>query len=255
MLVTASGELAVSYRLDPEPVQVGRAREQTRKFLPGLGLGEHADLAELIVSELVTNAMVHGEGQIEVRLSCACGDLRAEVHDDGADRPVRQCPGTDDERGRGLELIEGPDRAVRRRMGSCRGQLRPRQDRLRRRVPRLRSGRPPMTAMYAWRPRDAELPAAVDAAFRRWRAFRTCGGECCARRGAGNLASEPLDGRAWFDRPARTFATHIGRAIASLLARSPDHALTLRLVLAPANLEESAARMRDQGRADDGHSR
>ena len=72
-----------------------------------MGLGEHVDLAELIVSELVTNAMIHGEGQIEVRLSCACGDLRAEVHDDGADRPVRQCPGTDDERGRGLELIDG----------------------------------------------------------------------------------------------------------------------------------------------------
>ena len=107
MFVTAPGELAVSYRLRPEPVQVGRAREQARKTLPRWGLGEHADLAELIVSELVTNAVVHGDGQIEVRLSCACGDLWAEVHDDGAGRPVRQRPGSDDERGRGLELIDG----------------------------------------------------------------------------------------------------------------------------------------------------
>jgi anti-sigma regulatory factor (Ser/Thr protein kinase) len=84
MLVTAPRELAVSYPLDSDPVQVARAREQARKTLPGWGLGEHADVAELIVSERVTNAMVHGEGQIEVRLSCAGGDLWAEVHDDPA---------------------------------------------------------------------------------------------------------------------------------------------------------------------------
>ncbi len=107
MMVTVPDDLAVRYRLDPEPVQIGRAREQASKALAGWGLGEHTDLAALIVSELVTNAMVHGEGQIEVRLSCACGDLRAEVHDDGAGRPVRRCPAVDDERGRGLALIDG----------------------------------------------------------------------------------------------------------------------------------------------------
>jgi anti-sigma regulatory factor (Ser/Thr protein kinase) len=108
MLVATPDELAVSCRLDREPAQVGRAREQARKTLPGWGLGEHADLTELIVSELVTNAMVHGDGQIEVRLSCAArGDLWVEVRDDGAGRPVRQRPGTDDEWGRGLALIDG----------------------------------------------------------------------------------------------------------------------------------------------------
>ncbi|HUK69266.1 MAG TPA: ATP-binding protein [Streptosporangiaceae bacterium] len=107
MLVTSPDEFAVSYRLGSDPAQVGRAREQARKALPGWGLGEHADLAELVVSELVTNAMVHGEGPIEVRLSCACGDLWAEVHDHGPGRPVRQRPGIEDERGRGLQLIDG----------------------------------------------------------------------------------------------------------------------------------------------------
>ncbi len=108
MLVATADELAVSYQLDPEPVQVGRARELARKALPSWGLGEHADLTELIVSELVTNAMIHGEGNIEVRLSCAaCGDLWVEVRDEGAGRPARQRPGTDDEWGRGLALIDG----------------------------------------------------------------------------------------------------------------------------------------------------
>ena len=107
MLVMAPGEVSVSYRLESDPVQVRAARAQARTALPQWGLGEHTDLAELIVSELVTNAIVHGQGQVQVRLSCASGDLWAEVHDDGPGRPVRRCPGARDESGRGLELIDG----------------------------------------------------------------------------------------------------------------------------------------------------
>jgi two-component sensor histidine kinase len=108
MLVTESRELAASYRIDCDPALVSRAREQTRKILPAWGLGEHTNIAELIVSELVTNAMVHGAGQIEIRLSCAAtGDLWTEIHDDGPGRPARQRPSSDDEYGRGLELIDG----------------------------------------------------------------------------------------------------------------------------------------------------
>jgi anti-sigma regulatory factor (Ser/Thr protein kinase) len=108
MRVTGLDELVVSFQLDCDPIQVGWAREQARKALPEWGLGEHADVAELIVSELVTNAMVHGAGQVEVRLSCAAErDLWTEVHDDGPGRPVRCRPGSDDEGGRGLALIDG----------------------------------------------------------------------------------------------------------------------------------------------------
>jgi len=98
---------AVSYRLSPEPVQVSRARDQARDALPGWGLGQHTELAVLIVSELVTNAIRHGQGQVEVRLSYARGYLRAEVHDHGTGRPARQHPAADRESGRGLELIDG----------------------------------------------------------------------------------------------------------------------------------------------------
>jgi anti-sigma regulatory factor (Ser/Thr protein kinase) len=106
-VVTGSRELAIRYQIDSDPAQVSRAREQTRKALPQWGLGEHTDVAELIVSELVANAVVHGDGRIEVRLSCGAGELRAEVHDDSAGRPVRRRPRSDDEWGRGLELIDG----------------------------------------------------------------------------------------------------------------------------------------------------
>jgi len=100
-------EQSISYRMRPEPVQVSRVREQARQVLPAWGLTEHADLAALIISELVTNAIVHGTGPIEVRLSHEDGSLRVQVHDQGDRRPVRRHPDSDWEDGRGLALIDG----------------------------------------------------------------------------------------------------------------------------------------------------
>jgi anti-sigma regulatory factor (Ser/Thr protein kinase) len=100
-------ELSAACRLYRDPVEVGRAREVARLALPRWGFAQHTGLAELIVSELVTNAVRHGEGPIELRVSYACGDLWTEVHDHGAGRPVCQHATTDDEQGRGLELLDG----------------------------------------------------------------------------------------------------------------------------------------------------
>ena len=107
MPLTDTREHSMSCRLINEPVQVRHAREQARKALFGWGLGEHAELAELIVSELATNAIRHGDGVVQVRVSYACGDLRVEVHDDGAGRPVRRQATAEDESGRGLALLDG----------------------------------------------------------------------------------------------------------------------------------------------------
>jgi Histidine kinase-like ATPase domain len=107
MPLTATGDMSIACRLGREPAHAARAREQTRQALRGWGLGQHTDLAELVVSELVTNALCHGAGRIEMRLSYADGDLRVEIHDSGVGRPVRQHVGADDECGRGLELLDG----------------------------------------------------------------------------------------------------------------------------------------------------
>jgi anti-sigma regulatory factor (Ser/Thr protein kinase) len=104
--MAAPGQRSAEFDLDPEPVQVGRARAQVRQTLRGWGLGEHTDLAELIVSELVTNAIVHGTGPIRVTLSVADDELQFGVRDEGGGRPVRRQPGPADERGRGLEVID-----------------------------------------------------------------------------------------------------------------------------------------------------
>jgi signal transduction histidine kinase len=103
----AGCSLSVTLRLDPEPVQVGYAREQVRKVTPGWGLAEHDDLLQLIVSELVTNSLAHCDGPIEVRLSYDGIDLWIEVSDNGNEMPVRQDPDDEDESGRGLQLVDG----------------------------------------------------------------------------------------------------------------------------------------------------
>ena len=104
---TVAGGRSVSCLLGGDPAGVGRAREEARKALCDWGLGEHADLAALIVSELVTNAICHGKGPARIGVSHAGGDLRVEVHDFGGRRPVRRQPGADDEAGRGLALVDG----------------------------------------------------------------------------------------------------------------------------------------------------
>jgi signal transduction histidine kinase len=105
-VVLRATELSFACRLDPVPAQVGHAREQVRKVIPGWGLAEYDDLLELLVSELVTNALAHCHGPIDLRLSYSGNDLWIEVHDSGDETPVRRDPGQDDESGRGLMLID-----------------------------------------------------------------------------------------------------------------------------------------------------
>jgi signal transduction histidine kinase len=76
-------------------------RRRARRLVPRvLGRG-------LIVSELTTNAIRHGEGPVRVRVSHAGGRLRVAVHDQGAGRPARRRAGADEESGRGLALVDG----------------------------------------------------------------------------------------------------------------------------------------------------
>ncbi|MEU8035914.1 ATP-binding protein [Streptosporangium sp. NPDC049078] len=95
-----------SYSFAPEPASVPRARHLTRAHLADWGLDEHSAVAELLVSELVTNALRHSRGTIGLLLSFRDGLLRCEVEDADPFLP-RACRARDDEeRGRGLHLIE-----------------------------------------------------------------------------------------------------------------------------------------------------
>jgi serine phosphatase RsbU (regulator of sigma subunit)/anti-sigma regulatory factor (Ser/Thr protein kinase) len=90
--------------LAAEPRSVARARELTREQLTAWQLDAVADTAELLVSELVTNALRHGEGDIRLRLLLD-RTLVCEVWDTGKVQPRRRRAHVTDEGGRGLQLV------------------------------------------------------------------------------------------------------------------------------------------------------
>ncbi len=100
----------------PDPAEVGRARKWARSRLAGSGIGADEPLAEtliLLVSELVTNAVVHTGCPAVLRLQleeppgAAAGTVRLEVADACARPPVPRCAEGDDTNGRGLSLVAG----------------------------------------------------------------------------------------------------------------------------------------------------
>ncbi|KOG23150.1 MULTISPECIES: ATP-binding protein [Streptomyces] len=103
--------LQVQLEVGPDPAEVGRARRWARSRLAGSGIGDDEPLADtlvLIISELVTNAVVHTGCPAVLRmLFAAGGGVRVEVAD-ASDRPPRpRHADGDDTNGRGLELVDG----------------------------------------------------------------------------------------------------------------------------------------------------
>ncbi|MFR9674373.1 SpoIIE family protein phosphatase [Streptomyces sp. TR06-5] len=91
--------------LEPAPQSVARARDLAVEQLAAWELGALADTTELLVSELVTNALRHGEGEIRLRLLLD-RTLVCEVWDSGLVQPRRRRARVTDEGGRGLQLVQ-----------------------------------------------------------------------------------------------------------------------------------------------------
>ncbi|KAB2354561.1 SpoIIE family protein phosphatase [Actinomadura montaniterrae] len=92
------------WELEPEPSMVPRTRAQVAFKLAEWRLEAVEDTVQLLVSELVTNALLHGAGSIVLRL--IRGDaLLCEVYDDGQDMPHLRHADATAESGRGLQLV------------------------------------------------------------------------------------------------------------------------------------------------------
>ncbi|MXG24930.1 SpoIIE family protein phosphatase [Streptomyces sp. YIM 132580] len=98
------GEAVGDWTLPREPRSVGRARELARSQLMAWDLDDLVDTTELLVSELVTNALRYGEGEIRLRL-LRDRTLVCEVWDAGLVQPRRRRARDTDEGGRGLQLV------------------------------------------------------------------------------------------------------------------------------------------------------
>jgi hypothetical protein len=94
----------VQWALRVDQCEVARARELTRRQLAAWGLDRLADTAELLVSELVTNAIRAASYEVELRLM-RVGKLLVEVSDDNHNLPQLQRADADDTKGRGLALV------------------------------------------------------------------------------------------------------------------------------------------------------
>ncbi|MEU1600100.1 SpoIIE family protein phosphatase [Streptomyces sp. NPDC005708] len=103
----------VSWALPGERSAVRSARNLAARQLTEWGLEGLEDATKLIVSELVTNAIRHGTGQIELRL-IRHQVLTCEVSDAGPCPPRPRRARTTDENGRGLFLVTN----LSRRWGS-----------------------------------------------------------------------------------------------------------------------------------------
>lgn len=100
-----SGLTDFAIHLPPVPAQVGRVRGEVRERLFDWGLADYVDDVTLLVSELVTNAVRHGVGPIELFMVYRDGRLLCEVRDDGVGAPYPRSATVDDTSGRGLELV------------------------------------------------------------------------------------------------------------------------------------------------------
>ncbi|MEV5511130.1 ATP-binding protein [Streptomyces orinoci] len=95
--------------LPASPRSVAAARRFCDRLLAEWGLHDLAGDALLLLSELVTNAIVHGPegaGDVELTLSRTPARLIAQVTDGGGSLPRCGRAGPDSENGRGMWLVE-----------------------------------------------------------------------------------------------------------------------------------------------------
>jgi anti-sigma regulatory factor (Ser/Thr protein kinase) len=97
----------LSLTLAPEPSAPRDAREAARSAFAGKLSADQLSQLELVLTELVTNAVTHGEGEVIVRLLLEEERLRGEVVDQGGGfEHEMRARAPEDVGGRGLLLVE-----------------------------------------------------------------------------------------------------------------------------------------------------
>jgi anti-sigma regulatory factor (Ser/Thr protein kinase) len=87
-----------------------RAVAAARSLVRSMGCGQHCAAtigsAELIASELVTNAIRHGAPPVILEITCDGETVQVGVSDTSPDLPALRQAGDDDEDGRGLRIVD-----------------------------------------------------------------------------------------------------------------------------------------------------
>jgi anti-sigma regulatory factor (Ser/Thr protein kinase) len=100
------GEHALVHRFEASESAVIEARHLVSRHLTQLSVPERLiDDVVLTTSELLTNAIVHGLGPIDMRLRANSREVLLEVQDRATFQPRKLRPTTEDEHGRGLQIV------------------------------------------------------------------------------------------------------------------------------------------------------
>ena len=97
-------DMVATWDLPADPEAVGHARKAVARRLDGWNLTDSAFATELIVTEIVTNALVHASAPIRLRL-IKDTSLICEVSDSSHTSPHPRPADVFDEGGRGLQLV------------------------------------------------------------------------------------------------------------------------------------------------------
>lgn len=92
--------------LPPTPDSVRKARELVRSLCAGTAVHADTDTVLLLVSELVSNAVKHTSGALEISARQAGSTLRVEVSDGSPAMPALQDHSVDSTGGRGLQMVD-----------------------------------------------------------------------------------------------------------------------------------------------------
>ena len=92
--------------LSADPVGIRVARRFVRSIVDTVLDDEQIATAELLTSELVTNAVLHGHGEPVLAVEVDTDRVRVAVHDDTPTVPIVLNPGPLAASGRGMQLVE-----------------------------------------------------------------------------------------------------------------------------------------------------
>ena len=105
--VEAAGGLE-AWRVFPRDVQAPRhARRFVSATLHRWSRADLVDDAAVVVSELATNAIIHGGSNLTVGVRCIGSRVIVTAHDTSATLPYVRVPDTDASSGRGMQLVSG----------------------------------------------------------------------------------------------------------------------------------------------------
>ncbi|HEV7935048.1 MAG TPA: ATP-binding protein [Actinomadura sp.] len=93
-------------RVAPQTEAVEYARRLAARTMRTWSLIEHEELVTAIVAELVANAVCHARTTLELRLIRNPGQVRVEVRDRSPGMPRLTIPAPEDERHRGLFIVD-----------------------------------------------------------------------------------------------------------------------------------------------------